>query len=331
MPTSQQSHVNQPLTNFSLQVLQEMDAFIALKMFPKVMVPKESDLYYTYTVEDMMRDQAQLRAENTEVALGDFGLSTDNFFCREWGFGQDISERTARNYDSILDPEQDATRFITETLLIKRERNFIANFFGAGIWGTDLTGVAAGPAANQFIQWSDYTNGTPVTDVKNWRRTGQLATGRKPNKLMLTPDVWDMLSEHPQVIGRLQYNSQAFQNVGGRATTSQVAAMMELDEILVAEAVYNTSSIPGSPSNAFIAGTKQALLCHVTPNPSPRIASAGYHFVWTGADGVNEEGIAISVEDVPNKNTRERVEGAMFFDPKVIAPSLGIYAASVIA
>lgn len=325
MPTPSQNHVSQPLTNFSLQVLQSLDSFIALKMFPKVPTNKESDLYYTYTVEDMMRDQAKLRAPNTEVALGDYGLSTGNFFCKEWGFGKDISEREARNADSILNPEQDATRFVTETLLIKRERNFIANFFGTGIWGTDLAGGA------DFTLWSDYTNGTPVTNVKTWRRRVQLATGRKPNRMMLTPDVWDMLSEHPQIIGRLAYNSPGFQAAGGRATTEQVAAMMELDQILVADAVYNTSAVPGAPSNAFIAGTKSLLLAHVTPNPSPRVASAGYHFVWTGADGVNEEGIAISVEDVPNKNTRERIEGAMFFDPKVVAPSLGLFASSVIA
>lgn len=330
MPTPAQVHVNQPLTNFSLQMLNEMDAFIATKMFPKVIVNNEADLYYKFTAEDMMRNLAKKRGPNTEIALADYGLTTESFFCQEWGIGKDISEREARNSDAILKPEQNAVRFLMELQRISQEVEFITNFFGAAIWDTDLEGGVHG-GGKDFTQWSDNTNGDPVEDVDDWKSTMLLATGKKPNKLMVTHDVWKKLKNHDKIIGRLEYNNPGFQASGARVTKQMLAAMLELDEVLVAEAVYNTSAIPGSPANAFISGTKKALLVHVNPNPTPETASAGYHFTWQGANGANEEGIAISIEDVPNKNTRERVESARFQDPKVIAPALGVYAYNVIA
>jgi hypothetical protein len=309
----------------SLQILQEPDSYIAGKVFPMVPSKKEADFYYKYQDSDFFKDQAKKRAPNTEAQIGDYSLTTDNFFCQEWSFGTDISVREYENADNPLDPEGDATRFVTEILKIRKERLWMENFFGASIWGTDVQGGVG------FTVWSDYTNGTPVADVKSWRRAVQLATGKKPNKLVLTPDVWDVLCEAPDVKNRLQYNNTKYDQNGGNVTTGMVAMMMELDEILIADAVYNTDEAPGSSSNAFIAGEKKALLCYAEPNPGIRRASAGYTFAWTGKQGVNSEAMFIATEEVPLRNTWERVEGSMFFQQKVVAASLGYYAYDVIA
>jgi hypothetical protein len=44
-PTQADLHVNVPLTNVSIAYIQKADAFIATKVFPKVPVSKQSDLY----------------------------------------------------------------------------------------------------------------------------------------------------------------------------------------------------------------------------------------------------------------------------------------------
>jgi hypothetical protein len=332
MPLSSAVHADRPLTDLSVASIQSDEAFIATKVFPAVPVAKESDTYYVYGTEFFMRDDAKLRGENTQSAGGDYGITEDNYVAKEWSFHKDISKRERRNSDKALRPLEDATRYVSKILGTRRERLWAATFFAAGIWTSNYTGVAGAPGATQFRQWNDQTNATPVTDVEDWKQVILLLTGYEPDTLVVTPDVWKKLKEHPQIIGRLQYNNPGFAASGGKVTMGMVAAMMDLRQLFVAKAVYNTSQIDGTPSNAFVCGTKGALLCYSAPNPGKMEPSAGYHFTWSDEDEVvSSEATRIITEPVPNTNTWMRVDGSIFMAPKVVSADLGLFAASVIA
>ena len=64
MPSPSQSdlHINAPLTNVSIAYLQNSSAYIADKVFPRVPVAKQSDLYIKYSKSDWRRTDAQKRA-----------------------------------------------------------------------------------------------------------------------------------------------------------------------------------------------------------------------------------------------------------------------------
>ena len=74
MPTMQNAHIDRAMTNISVAYLQEANAFIADKVFPIVPVKRQSDVYYQYSKEDFMRDEAQERGAATESAGGDYGV-----------------------------------------------------------------------------------------------------------------------------------------------------------------------------------------------------------------------------------------------------------------
>jgi len=332
MPLSTDVHVNGPLTNMSLKVAQSLDMFLATKVFPPVRVAKESDLYYVYTAADLSRDWAELRGENTEAALADYAVTDDNYFCNEWSAGKDVSKREFANSDVPLKPEADAVDFVTRALFIRRERLWSAAFIGTGIWGTDVAGQVGAPGGPlEFYFWSDIVNGTPLEDVEDWKALVLLKTGIEPNTLVVTNDVWKKLKSHPTIKTLMAYNSPAFAANGGKITTQMVADMMELDQVFVSKSVYNTAAPGLAASNAYIAGSKSALLIYAAPNPGISTASAGYNFLWTGADGVNAEAISIIQEPVPNKNTKFRIEGSLFYDAKIVSADLGLFATTVIA
>ena len=61
MPNPAQSdlHVNVPLTNVSVAWMQDKATFIADKVFPRVPVQKQSDLYWKYSKSDWRKTEAR--------------------------------------------------------------------------------------------------------------------------------------------------------------------------------------------------------------------------------------------------------------------------------
>src|ERR1700704_4925075 len=144
-PYLSQVHVNRPLTNMSLAYIQSETAFVASRVFPMVPVDKKSDRYFIYTKDDWFRDDATLRAPNTESAGGGYDLdNTPTYVCQVYAYHKDIDEQEEANSDVPLNPERDATRFVTRKLLIRQEIQWVSDYFTTGKWtggvgATDIT------------------------------------------------------------------------------------------------------------------------------------------------------------------------------------------------
>jgi hypothetical protein len=53
----------------------------------------------------------------------------------------------------------------------------------------------------EVTQWDDYTNSTPIVDITNAKRAAKLASGGfRPNVMVVTEDVRDVLINHPDII-----------------------------------------------------------------------------------------------------------------------------------
>lgn len=320
-PTSDDVHVNSILTDISVAFMMDQEDFIADKVFPIVPVDKKSDKYFTYDQNDWMRDEAEKRAPSTESAGGGYQHADDSYSCDIWAFHKDISREVMDNYDNPLDPKRDATEFVTQKLLIKREREFASNFMTTGVWGTDLTG---GGSSDDFHEFDDYTDSTPIKTVKEAKRTVKKSTGFMPNVLAMGGEVWDVLSEHPDVIDKVKYTRSAID-----LSPDLVASAMGLDRIVVAEGVYADNEEGDTDSYKHIVG-KTMLLAYVPDRPSLLTPSAGYIFSWNNyGEG---SGYGVSIYDFYLKHIKSsRVEGELAFDQKKVASDLGVFFEDVIS
>ena len=155
MPTMQNAHIDRALTNISVAYLQDASAFIADKVFPIVPVKRQSDVFYIYNKGDFMRDEAQVRGAGTESAGGDYGVeASDPYYCRKHAFHKDVTPEERANYDEPLDADTDATDFVSQKMLIRREMEWASKFFKTGVWGREISGVDASPSTNQAIKWN---------------------------------------------------------------------------------------------------------------------------------------------------------------------------------
>ena len=184
-PNINSVHVDAILTNISVAYLQNQDNFIADKVFPVIPVDKKSDKYFTYTKNDWFRDEAQRRAPGTESAGGGYNLSTGTYSADVWAFHKDVDDQTVANADAPLNPLREATEFVTRRLMLRRELQWVSDFFGTGVWADDVTGVAGAPSSGQTKQWSDYTSSDPISDIEAGKAEILGNTGMEANEIFV--------------------------------------------------------------------------------------------------------------------------------------------------
>ena len=325
MPTMKDAHIDRALTNISVAYLQNESNFIADKVFPTLAVKRQSDLYYKYNKGDFMRDEARERGAFTESAGGDYGVeASEPYFCRKHAFHKDVAPEERLNYDEPLDADKDAATFVTQKMLIRREMAWSSTFFKTGIWGTDLTGVDASPSTGQFLQW-DKSGSDPIGDITNASVKMASETSYRPNTLVLSPYVFNVLKNHYDILDRIKYTEK------GIVTTDLLATLFEVDRVLVAWSVVNSADKGAEDNIDFIYG-KNALLCYSAPTPGLRQPSAGYIFAWTGLEGSGSFGnrIVRLPMDMLGLGT-ERIEGEMSFDCKQISADLGMFFSGAVA
>lgn len=319
-PIRQDIHVDRPLTNMSVAYIQKVTAFIAAQMFPVIGVQKQSDRYFVYDKGDWFRDEAKERIPGVESAGGGYDIdNTPSYFCKAWGYHQDVTDADRANSDSPLAPDRDATEFVTQKLLIRREVEWVTRFFSTGIWTTEWTGAAArNEGALQFKYWN-LANSTPIDDIAFAQISIQAITGMKPNVLAIGPWVYKALRNHADILDRIKYTER------GIVTKELLAALFDVDKVVVAEGVRNTAAKGASDAVNFIAG-KHAMLAYAEPNPGLKKPSAGYIFAWNGLLGAGAYGNTMARIPMPwlGRGT-ERIEGEMAFDANVIAADLGFF------
>ena len=332
MPNPSQSdlHVNAPLTNVSVAYIQNSSEYIATKVFPKVPVKKQSDLFWKYSKSDWRRNDVAKRAPSTESPGVGYKMDTDSYFAHVYAVHKDVDDQIRANADSNFRVDADATKFITNQLLLKRDIDWSSTFFTTSVWDTEKTGVSASPTGDQFLQWNDDAS-DPLNDVSSWVVDFKELTGFKPNVMVVGAHVLQELKNHPDIIDRIKYTQK------GIVTEDLLAGLFGVDKMVTAYATAATGAEindgadqDAAASYGFIHNSKSFLLAYSPKSPSLMTPAAGYTFTWDGYAAGNSEGIRI-------KNYRQeriasdRVEGEMTYDMKVVASDMGIFGASVVA
>lgn len=329
MPTRQQIHIDKPLTNISVAYMQDASNFIADKVFPVIGVQKQSDTYFIYNRDDFFRDEADVRAKGTESAGGDYDVEqAPPYFAKKWAFHMDVTEEDRVNADNPLQPNQDATEFVSQKLLLRRENLWAQTYFRDGVWGTEVTSVDTAPTGDQILQFDNHAS-DPIGVITRENTRMAERTGYKANTLVLSPYVMNALRNHPDILDRIKYTQK------GIVTMDLLATLFEVEHVYVPWAVQSGNKKGEANANNptamnFIMG-KHMLLMYVEKNPGLKKPTAGYTFAWTGLKGAGAFGNRIVRIPMPwlGMDT-ERIEGEMAFDMKKVAGDLGTFFKDVV-
>lgn len=314
-PSPEDLRIDPFLTNVLIAFVQGAERFVAGKVFPDVPTNEKAGVFPQYDRGDWNRLVAQKRGPGAPSAGG--GFTTDNsvrFFNDVWAVHKDVDEQTRAAAQNPFNPDRDATRFVSQQLLMRKDVEWAGEFFTTGVWTGSSTGADLVGAAD-FTKW-DAGGSNPITDITDQAVAISEKIGREPNKVVFDFATWNVVRNHPEVQDRLKHT-------GVTATLEIVAALLGVDEVLVLKAIQ-TTSVEGAPTTtAFIGGTERALLLWVTDSPSILEPSAGYHTTWTSFAG-SQDGMRMKNFEILELGV-DRIEGESAFDPILVSSVCGAF------
>lgn len=314
------------LTNVCLSYFQNMAGFVARKVFPVVPVPTSSAHYYEFDKGDLARDNMARKPEFGHVSPGIYGKRDKFYHCQVDQVITGVDQISTLDFQranapAIIDPRRAKVRWVAEQMNIHLDRIWAGKYFNAASWTHVYTGVNTGtPGASQFYCF-DNANSDPVTFFNQLRNRMLLAGLRKPNKMVLGANVFIALTVNPSILERIKY--QGSEANPANVTANVLAQLFGLDEIAVAESVYNAAPYGAEDDMRFICNPDAALLAYTTASPSIDEPSAGYTFTWD----MLGNGQYTAVQQYPGEapTHTEFIEGLLCTDPEITSADLGVF------
>jgi len=258
MPELENVHTDAILTNIS--IMYRNAAYVGTQLLPVVPVKKRSDIYYIYDSKaDRFRIPKTLRAPKTESKTVDWKVTEDTYSCDEHALNDLIDDIERDNADKPLNLEVDTVEFLTDIIQLSQEMRI-------------KTAVEAGLSANTVdVLWSTPGTSNPIADIETGKAAVHAVIFKDPNVLLLGRAVYDALKHHPDILDRIKYVQK------GVVTPELMAAVFEVDKVIVGNAGYNTAKEGKAASYSYLWG-KNAILAYVEPRPGIKKFSLGYTF-----------------------------------------------------
>ena len=211
--------------------------------------------YTSYSAADAYTLPPTRVGRKSEPNVVDFGGTSTTDECVDWGLDDIIPNDEIAAWDAMpkpptggpVSPLAKSTSLLTGLIQLDREKRVADLVFAAGTY----------PSANKVTlsgtgQWSDFTNSNPVTAIM----AGLDAPLFRPNVLVLGQATWTQLRTHPKVLQGVFGTAQT----AGAATREQVAALLEVNRILVGAGWVNTARRGQTPTYARVWGKHAAAL-----------------------------------------------------------------------
>ncbi len=219
------------------------------------------------------RDEAGMRGPGSRAPRGGYPVDYIDVALKEWSFAKEVTDED-RDYvqqagGPPLQPDQDAIEFATDKIDLKKERlvaYLVLNSTWSGVSGEDAEGGWAAGAGNTFIN-----------DVETRIETIRKNTGFRPNVLMLSANNLPELKQESSVIDKIKYTER------GIVTAPLLAAMFELEECLIGDAIYSSAEETAAGDDFTgvnvwekTADKGSAFLFYRPPKPGLKTPSPGY-------------------------------------------------------
>lgn len=312
-PSASDVHVDGYLTDFSTAYVQDEDKYIADTVFPRIQVQKQSDLYAVFSRSDFLRSDFERRDDGSASAGTAYTVSNAPYHTENWALHQRVPDAVVANADSPYDPYENAATALAQKEMIKRDQEWVTNFFTTSLWGADITG------GTDFTEIGDAAS-DPVGLISDRAELIEDVTSFLPKDLVVNRRGWNKLRNHPDIIARIVGGATA----GSPAILNRanVAAVLDLDRIHVASAIVNTAGEGVTASYSRIAGN-HALLVYVDGQPAQMRPTAGCTFVWNQYIGSADGRRITRWRDIDTKS--EVVEMDANWDQRVIGSELGVF------
>jgi hypothetical protein len=266
--------VTGPLANVSIAYRNA--AYIGDRVFPIIDNVDPKAKIARYLKGAWFRDEAGIRGPGARAKRGGYPTDYVSLSTKEYAFASEVTDEDRRAAQSAfappLKPDQDAIAFASDKVDLSKERR-IASAILAATWAD---GNAGGEDTEGLWSPAGNTN-TFIADIKKGRKAIQSNTGLTPNRLVIDFATYEALKECEAILDKIKYTER------GVLTMQLLAALCDLDEVLVAGAIYSSAKETKAGTDftsSYIweknAGKGMGFLFWSPPAPGLKTPSAGY-------------------------------------------------------
>jgi len=268
MSSQNRAIVDKLLTNVSNQLVPE--GYISEMVLPMLQVVQTSGLIGKYSNDHLRIIDTKVGGKGLYPMVDTTVRSSTGYSLTDHALKELLTEDDFDNVEKPFDAEQDATVSLTTHLWLEKEK-------GLADAVADVAVITQNVTLAGTDQWSDYAASNPLEDLRDARKGVRGGCGMKANIAFMDEDVADTLRFHPQLLRNLGF---ADTRAGG-LVDAELAKALKVQEVLVAEVVYNSSVQPTADVLAPVWG-KHFWYAHSPRTASRRQQSLGYRLQKAG-------------------------------------------------
>lgn len=292
-----------PFVEFDIQ--RQREGFIWNQVAPAVNVALAADSPGKIPVEQLLQgaDGTEDRhAEGADYARITSTFDDFSYSCQEHGLEEAVSKRTQARYANIFDAFSWATARTAARVQANQEARVASLLYNTSVWnGAGLTtGITNEWDANHI------TDAVPITDVENACRKVWAGCGMWPNALILNMEQFRNLRLLDTVKAAISASGAGFPTRASDITREMLAAVFNLDYIIIAGAARNTAKKGKSASFSHFWSSEYAMVARVATSSDMAEPCVARTYHWTG-DGSSLDGTVETYYDEARRSDIVRV------------------------
>ena len=224
--------VTGPLRNVSIQYRNR--SYIGDKVFRIIPGVDPKAKIAIYSKGAWFRNEAGIRGPGSRAKRTGFPIDWAKIAAEEYALASEVTDED-RRYSLLpfappLQPDIDALEFCSDKIDMSKEVR-VASMVKGNTWAD---GYAGGYDVAGLWAVQDTTN-TFINDIEVGTKAIQSISGVKPNVLLIDFATYTALKNVPAILDRIKYTQR------GVLTAEILAALFDLDEVIIGEAIVNTA------------------------------------------------------------------------------------------
>jgi len=261
--------VDKLLTNVSNGIFPA--GYIADKVLPELVVKQKSGLIGSYG-NNHLRLSDDLIGGRAEARRADpITRASQTYLLESHALEGVVTQDDYANVEQPYDAEADEVAGLTHLVLTNKERAFASTLFSTSVF----SGRVTTPGTKYGSSSSD-----PLADFKTAQNAIVDSVGMQPNAVVMSQKVFNILKYHPQLADVLGFKY----NQAGSLTALDIANALNVEEVLIANAPYNSAKEGQADSMTQI--WADSMLFYVKPKAAAKYQiSLGYSMKLSGIAG----------------------------------------------
>lgn len=264
-PSSAITRFDLSMTYVEFSLLANRRKFIGLKVLPPIGVMQESSDFLRLEVESFLtKPEDTERAAKGTYKRKDYEWTKDSYAVAEHGVEEVSDDATIERYGDILRVERIAVMRAVNRILQRLEQDIADAVMNTTTWtGAALT-TAIGTA------WTTTATADPIADIDGARDKVKTSSGMTPNTVVMTDSDFINCIRTDRIEALLKYDAmqtlmslQGQQDMQSVASNSGLAALFNVDRILIGQGFKNTADQGQSVSFSRFWPTGSVMLAHI--------------------------------------------------------------------